>query len=871
MRPFSSIAIPHSDILEGRLTMDVFAADLWQVFKGSAPDEYQSPEVFFRKTYLTVGMKNLLDVVKKRLDGRGGDPVIQLQTPFGGGKTHSLIALFHKANDWKANVVVIDGTALDPRETTLWGEIERQLTGNISLLKGGTTPGKEKLTELLKKHQPLLILMDEVLEYAIKSSGIKVGSSNLASQTVAFIQELSGTISILPNSILVLTLPSSLIEHYDESGEQLFQRLQKVLGRVEKVFTPVQDEEISQVIRRRLFSYIDENSATEVINDFLDYAERERILPEGVDIADYRERFKASYPFQPEVIDVLYKRWGSFPSFQRTRGVLRILALVVHSLKDSKIPFIRLGDFDLKNDDLRRELIKHIGLEYDSIIYSDITSSDSGAKKVDRALGSSYVPFSFGTKVATAIFMCSFSGGPEKGASVGEIKLYCAEPQIPSSVIVETITKLKENLFYLSDDGLYFTNQPNLNRILLNKIEGIEETNIEVEEKNLLMASIKKDIFDVYIWPNNSKDVPDTPKLKLIVLKDKDRYKEFLDYCGDRPRVYRNIVIFLCPIESERINFERTLKRKLAWEEIEKDKKLHLTDEQRKRVKEELKKLDVKENIRNLYRIILIPSKGDIKEFDLGISTYGADINIGKEVYDRLKSEGEILEKLSYLTLKDKYLRDNDYVQTKNILDAFYKTPGEVRIINENVLKEAIREGVRQGYFGLGTLEDGEPRWKYFKAEAKPELVENEIIIKSKLCEEPEPKKISDTKIEEYIEQIRRCDDIETLNEIKEEVAQYELKPEQKKKIWDEIEKKVNDLKRKQSEYHSVYLELNIPMGKFSDLKKMIDLIQTKFKQVFVKVEISAREGSISKSEYEDKILEAIRQAGIEIKGERLE
>jgi len=866
MKPFSSIAIPHKDILEGRLTMDVFAADLWQVFKGNAPDEYQSPEVFFRKTYLTVGMKNLLDVVKKRLDGRGGNPVIQLQTPFGGGKTHSLIALFHKAKEWKANIVVIDGTALDPRETTLWGEIERQLTGNISLLKGGTTPGKEKLTELLKKHQPLLILMDEVLEYAIKSSGIMVGSSNLASQTVAFIQELSGTISILPNSILVLTLPSSSIEHYDESGEQLFQRLQRVLGRVEKVFTPVQDEEISQVIRRRLFSYIDENSATEVINDFLDYAERERILPEEVDIANYRERFKASYPFQPEVIDVLYKRWGSFPSFQRTRGVLRILALVVHSLKDSKIPFIRLGDFDLKNEELRRELIKHIGLEYDSIIASDITSSDSGAKKVDRALGSSYVPFSFGTKVATTIFMCSFSGGPEKGTSIGEIKLYCAEPQIPSSVIVETITKLKENLFYLSDDGLYFTNQPNLNRILLNKIDGIEETNIEVEEKNLLMGTIKKDIFDVYIWPNNSKDVPDAPKLKLIVLKDKDRYKEFLNYCGDRARVYRNIVIFLCPIESERINFEITLKRKLAWEDIERDKKLPLSNEQRKRVIEELKKIDAKEIIRNLYRVILIPAKEDIKEFDLGIPTYGTNITIDEEIYERLKSEGEIVEKLSSLILKDKYLKSYDYVQTKNILDAFYKTPGEVRIVNENVLKEAIREGVKKGEFGLGILEKDKPQCRYFKDDIQPELVDNEIIIHPNLCEIHKSKLID--KSEEYIEKIKSCKTIDDLNKIKTEIKKSQFDLEQKEKIEKEIREKENELKLKLQYYTSIELLLNLPKGTFSNVKKLIDFIQTKFEQVTVKIEINAEHGGITKTEYEDKIKETIIQAGIIVEKE---
>jgi hypothetical protein len=354
-------------------------------------------------------------------------------------------------------------------------------------------------------------------------------------------------------------------------------------------------------------------------------------------------------------------------------------------------------------------------------------------------------------------------------------------------------------------------------------------------------------------------------------LKDKDRYKEFLDYCGDRPRVYRNIVIFLCPIESERINFERTLKRKLAWEEIEKDKKLHLTDEQRKRVKEELKKLDVKEAIRNLYRIILIPSKGDIKEFDLGISTYGVDINIGKEVYDRLKSEGEILEKLSYIALKDKYLKNNDYVQTKNILDAFYKTPGEVRIINENVVKEAIKEGVRQGEFGVGVLKNGKPRCKYFKEESSPELIENEVIIKPELCKisEYEIDTISDREVENIIEEIKKCDNVGNLIEIRKKIYKYKLTPEQQNKIEKEIIKKENELKSKLSEYYSINLVLNIPKGKFSNVKRVIDFIQTKFKNVIVKVEIKAEEGSISKSEYEDKIREALNQAEISIEDEK--
>src|SRR5205807_971116 len=147
-----------------------------------APEEYKDPATFFKKTYLTLGLKNLLDVIEKRLTAKGGDPVIQIQTPFGGGKTHALIAMYHKAREWKAKTVVIVGTAMSPQET-IWGSIEKRLTDNITQLSGNVSPGREKLRTLLKQHQPVLILMDELLEYATKAAGVEVKDTTLAAQT----------------------------------------------------------------------------------------------------------------------------------------------------------------------------------------------------------------------------------------------------------------------------------------------------------------------------------------------------------------------------------------------------------------------------------------------------------------------------------------------------------------------------------------------------------------------------------------------------------------------------------------------------------------------------------------------------------------
>jgi len=834
MKAFTAVAVPHEDILQGRLTMDVFAADLWEVYKKRAPAEYQDADIFFKKTYLTKGLKNLLEMMEKRLEGRGGDSIIQLQTPFGGGKTHALIALYHKAREKGYSVAVIDGSALDPKETIVWEEIEKQLTGKVERLKGETSPGKEKIREVIESSQPCLILMDEILTYATKAAGIKVGDTNMAAQLLSFMQELTGAIKTVEKSLLIITLPSSILEHYDENAEKLFQQLKKIAGRMEKIYSPVQEDEIYHVVRRRLFSQINESKAKEIIEEFLNYAEKEKIFPEGIEKADYRERFLKSYPFQPEVIDVLYKRWGSFPSFQRTRGVLRLLSLVIYSLRQAKIPFIRLCDFDLRNDDIRRELVNHIGHEFDSVIAQDITSPDAGAKKVDKSLGSSYLPYSFGTKVATTIFMYSFSGGPEKGCGVNEIKMSCVETDAPSSIITEAISKLEENLFYLQYDGRYFfSNQPNLNRILLTKMEGINDAILMEKEKELLSENVRKKQFEIFIWPSRSKDVPDSPNLKLIIMKENHaKCNEFLQNCGDKPRVHKNTLVFLCPMESERSNFINNLKKWIAWQLIEKDKPIAIKEEQKKMVKDNIKKYErmTKEALIGCYRLIYISSKDGLKEIDLGKPTYGMDLSIDQLVYERLKSEEEILERISPLVILEKYLAGKDFVEVKKIWDAMLNTPGETRLSSPNAIKDAIKEGIMQGLFGFGYIEDNNPICKYFKESCEPLITEKEIIVKKELCKEspillpPSPSQPSVPSEEE---------------------------------------------KEEKNKFTRIYLRISPPSGKLSDIVRMISYIKSKFNNVRITMEIDAEDGEIDVTDYENKIEEALKQANVKIEEEK--
>jgi len=848
MTAFHTIAIPHDDILQGRLTMDVFAADLWDVYKNHAIDEYKSPDLFFQKTYKTEGLKTILDVVKSRLMGNGGDPVLQLQTPFGGGKTHALIAMYHKAAEWGAKRVVMVGTSMDAKDT-LWGLIEEQLTGKCTQFTELTSPGRsEKFRKLLADQGPILILFDELLEYITKSAGVKVAESTLASQSIAFIQELTELVSTLDKVVYVVTLPSSLMEHFDEHSEELFQKLQRVSGRVEKIYTPIQENEITQVIRCRLFNHVDTRAANKEISNFIEYASRESLLPAGVEPSEYRQRFEASYPFLPDVVDVLYQRWGSYSTFQRTRGVLRLLALVVYSLKDKNIPYISLGDFDLSNQEIRRELLKHIGAEFDSVIAADITSPDAGSKKVNNGLGKAYQGLRLGDRVTTATFMYSFSGGVERGATMVEIKRNATTLENPSAVVAEAVEELKGRLFYIQNQtGKYFfSNQANLNRMLLTRMENIHEADIKELEEAKLHGQIKGDKLRVSIWKDQSNDIPDTPDLKLIILSSNNQkvMKSILEEKGNTPRVHRNTMFFLVPLESERMAFYTLLRRQIAFDGLSRDPTLKLTSEHYKEIKDNLKRLegDVEEGIRRLYRQIYLPIRNGWKEVDLGLPTVGDIKPLDQEIYERLRLDGEILEKVAPLVIKEKYLQDREWVSTSQLYQASLKTPGESRTLNQSAWEIGFAEGVKKGLFGLGELIDEKPVCRFFKNDPSISFVENEILIAANVCEAQITEKAAEETVNTFSE--GKSSEYKPVLPIPGTTPDVAPRPESNK-------------------FQQLTFDFVVPKGKVSNLMGVLNYLQSKYGQIHMHLNVD--QGSLTEQEYEDKVKEAFRQMGINI------
>ena len=854
MKAFHTISVPHKDILEGNFTLNVYAANLWEVYHKTGPIEYHNCEEFFKKTYLTKELGNLLNIVETRINGAGGDPVIQLQTPFGGGKTHTLIALFHKASEWKARPVVIVGEELNTGASikdfdTPWGTMEKQLTGKITEFTGHIPPGGDQIRKLLEKNSPVIILMDEMIPYLNKCDAMKVQEKNFASLVLDFIQVLTNVVSSISNVSYVLTTTPSNPNDKSQRGVEIVSQLQNAIGRVDVGRSPVQEEEISFIIRKRLFSKINETEAKKVVEAFIDYAEKNSIFPVETEKSEYKKRFIASYPFLPEVIDVLYHRWGSFPNFQRTRGVLRLLALVVNAVKDKSIPYITLADFDLREDRVRLELLKHIGNQFESILGQDITGNDSGAIKVDKKVGDSYKGLRLGTRTASTIFMYSFSGSHDNGITLGEAKRIATTMDCPASLISDVFEDLKNTLFFLKNvsNKYLFTTEPNLNQILNIRMENIRRNKLTELQEEIFRKYISHTKLKTYYLPANPNDVPDSVDFKLVVLKERSDsiMREFLEKKGVAPRTNRNTVFFLSPIDSERLRFENNLRKFIAYKEIIGDQTLNLSVQQQQEIRSEIKKTEnhFKDDLRSLYRLVYIPDKNySLKEFDLGIPTIGDTQKIDDEVYTKLRSNGDILEKIVPIVIREKFLKGKEYVEIEPIYISSLTTQGEARYSNQEIIYECIKKGVEQGIFGIGRLAKGKPVCKHFQEAILSVGYGDEIIIDAEICIQQKTTAKEDVSLG-ITSSTPGGSTTTTTSEPPKDTSDEQPTPE------------INIMKQ-------LSLDFEIPVGKASSLLGMINYIQKNFKNVQIK--INAQNGEIDKQDYEDKIKETLRQMGIE-------
>ena len=761
------VTTPHKDIREGKLSEAIFAADLGGVVYAKAPLEYKDASTFFQKTYLTQGLKNLLENVLSRLGGGKGDPVIQLQTPFGGGKTHALLALYHIIKNRKdiehlqaisefpkvknAKVAVFVGTHADALSgKTPWGEIADQL-GQYEIIKEHDkkriAPGKERLRKILEA-SPTLILMDEILEYIVKANRAEKVEKITQGQTLAFLQEISEVVASSENSCLVLTLPASILERYDEEAERSLQQLQKISGRVEAVYTPVEGVEVYEVIRKRLFdNFGDEKTRKNVAQTYFDlYQKLGADVPSEVKEIEYRERMERAYPFHPELIDVLYERWGSYPTFQRTRGVLRLLAEVVADLYKNKAlsPLIQSSLVNLGNQTIRREFIKHIGNEFEAVIASDIASQNAKAPKIDKEMGSEYEKYSIAKGIATSVFLYSFSAGGSKETTLPRIRVALLRDGIPTTIVGDAVARLEEQLWYFhSEKNQYaFRNQPNLNRVIVDREEAISGDRIREELKNLIQKNAGR-AFEVYLWPDSPSDIPDNKNLKLSILspsfsydseKGKKLAAELFEKAGIGFRVYKNALFTLLVDDNQHISLARAMRRLLALMEIENDKSLLeiLTKQSQEELKKRSKEMEreIPFKILTAYRYLASLEVKGMNWKDLGIPTVGSNQTISERVKEYLKDQERLLPHLTPKYLLDKaFGKDENEKSLREIYELHLKTPGMSIPESERILIETVTEGVKTGILGLQ-----EGTEIYYKQDFVPNL--DSSVLRGEIAEQ---------------------------------------------------------------------------------------------------------------------------------------
>jgi len=774
LKAWRQVVTPHGDIRQGKFDASVFAADLGEVLAGRGAVDYRDAKTFFSKTYLTNGLTQLLIDVMRRLGGSGkGEPVIQLQTAFGGGKTHTLLTLYHllkKPNEVgklpeiqqivstaglkgvpTANVACLVGTALDAAsERTFWGEMAYQLDGGkegklYSIVaendKRKTAPGTNTLGKLLEASGPSLILLDEILVYLVKAGGVMVGESSLRGNTLTFLQELSIAVANCPNACMIATLTSQLAEFFGEDAERTFTSLEKTFGRIEKVRQTVEGAEIYEVIRRRLFENLgneaDHRAAAETYWGM--YRKLGEDVPSACQEPTYRDDLVKAYPFHPELIAVLYERWGTIPEFQRTRGVLRLLADVISDLYQAKDndPLIQSGSVNLGAAAVRGELIKHTGWggTGHSVIDSDIAGKNAKAPEIDRQLGSEYAKESVSEKIAKAIFMYSFSGGQQRGATLPQLRVAVLNPEMAPPFVSDALDRMTKRLWYMyHDSGLYrFESRPNLNRILVDREEMVRSEPDKVRDfaKQTLNDMIGDATFRVYRYPEEDRDVADEPRLGLVVLDldqgateegpttDTEKFvTQVLKQHGKGFRKHANMLIFLAPDQARSSEVTDAARRLLALRNIEEDKstKRQLTDEQLKDLAGRLKEADARlpAALATVYRLVLVPAKNKtLRCSDLGITGYSGKTTLSNRVAEKLIDEQQILDKLDPgILIGDRFglwPEDQEVINVKTLADYFTQLTHLPRLNSAAVLPDCLSKGVHRGLFAYA-LGDGEKK-----------------------------------------------------------------------------------------------------------------------------------------------------------------
>ena len=626
MSNWKTHAIPHPDVLSGQMRQSDFAADLSKVAAGTAPAEYQNPEAFFARTYLTQGLSSLLRDVAKRLSGQGGDPVLELQTNFGGGKTHTLLAVYHLASRRVpterlagipalldeagiaqlpvARVAVFDGshaTAAQPLEVdglsirTVWGRIAHGLLGKAGYDlvaecdRTGTAPGSELLDELLRRAGPCVILLDELVAFCRQLGGAETLPAGSWDANLTFFQALMQSVAGAPQAVLVATIPMSENEAGGPFGAKVLAQLHTYFRRIARPLDAASADEGCEIVRRRLFASVDAEAARTVCHALAEMYRSDSAFPAYAREARYEERLRACYPFHPEIFDLLYGEWSTLQDFQKTRGVLQLLALVVRTLwnNDAAEPVILPASLPLGAPDVAALVRERLNAPaWGAVLDSEVDGPNAAAVRLDgdeTVFGSIHAARS----VARAIFFATAPGaaGNVRGAALDRILLGCAFPGVSTGTLSDALRKLRDRLHYLFaiDGRFWFDTRPNLRR----EMESRKGRFAPAQVNNLIRRTLVSRWgsasffagFHPFTGPNDvPDDVPDGVRVVALPLGDAwssgspanafSAASAILLRSGSGARNRRNRLVFLAPDLQVSGRVADCARTTLAWEQI---------------------------------------------------------------------------------------------------------------------------------------------------------------------------------------------------------------------------------------------------------------------------------------------------------------
>ena len=796
LTPWRDVIRPNTDVIEGSFRKSEFAADLQEVFEGKAKtSEYGETNIFFNQTYITPGLKELLVNTLKRLGGKGGNPVIQLKTGFGGGKTHSLIALYHlitginilrelpaddqykrlreeiedilEEADWddntplNANVSVLVGTYLsttDADETkqgdplnTLWGMMAEQLGGqdayNIigEAARMGTAPGGNQLDRLFEHVGPSVILIDELVAYVRNVQGVTQES------IYTFFQAVTESVNRSKNVTLVATLPEGQIHAGGEGGMTALDTLGSILERVDAVSIPLEVDNANEVVRRRLFgNLIDETERDQTCEAFRRMYQNSRSeYPSNVSDQDYLKRMKDCYPIHPEIFDRLFQDWSAIPGFQRTRGVLRIMATCISRLYQEQDPSLLIMPANLTLDDpaLSDEftrLLARSGGNWDPVV-QEIDSHGSRTDQIDRDSQSFIEVGSAARRIARTIFLGSATSHAVKGISRQQIHLGVVEPGQGVSVYNDALSRMTGNLYFLYnlDERYYFHTQENLNKVAIDRAAEYSEEDIHAEIVSRLERTVQS-TSNVRVCPTSVNLVKDSQTLQYVILhpqaslpsreKETDLAREaalkILTYNTDdeRPRTFRNTLLFIASRRDDIRELRNFVKNYLAWHSIMNGDALHraLTHLEGARLDQTTENLEAAEDavttaLFKAYRWGLAPSQVDPQKNDYDFSvadTKPTDGRIVQRLREKFTDEDAIVTKIApdiFAARLQQYIWSSDAYQEHVGVDTLWELMTQnvymPRLRDRNVLATCLRDGIAAGTFGYASAyQDGDYR-----------------------------------------------------------------------------------------------------------------------------------------------------------------